>query len=177
MKYSLYITIILFLFTTQTFSAAKIKTINPNATLDLKKFCEQVYDLYQLEDLPQKKERLVYKKLNELISETTHSMKITCSDSIVYNKKEDNTTVKSKEIYYADNKTGYFGIYVIFTKKGDDLLMNTSPDKEITVSGKITEMLVIQYSKNDLYTKCRTPLKDFDDAGTVIKQIILIVQG
>lgn len=143
--------------------------------LDLEAFVKQVYDIYQKDDIPLKKERLVYKKLNDLISQT-YTMKITCSDSIAYDKKEDKTTIKSREVYYHDQKTGYFGVFVIVEKKGDDLLMTSSPDKEMTITGMITDLLVVHYKKGNDFINTYTPLKDFDDAGTVIQQIILKVQ-
>jgi len=148
----------------------------PAGSIDLEKFVREVYDLYQTDEVPAKQERLVYKKITGTLSGSL-TTKITCSDSIAYNKKEDITTVKSKEVYYADNKNGYFGIYIIFHQKGDALLMNTTPDKEITISGTVTDILVILYRKGLDFFKCRTPIKEFDDSGTVIQQIILIVQG
>lgn len=103
-------------------------------------------------------------------------MKITCSDSIVYDKKEDKTTIKSKEVYVADSKTGYFGIFVIAVQSGDALLMNSTPDKDISVTGKITDIFVISYIKNKVNNRCCTPLKDFDDSGTIIQQVVFKVQ-
>lgn len=146
------------------------------ASIDLEKFVSAVYDLYQTDEVPAKQERLVYKKITETLSGSL-TTRITCSDSIAYNKKEDMSTVKAKEIYYADNKNGYFGIHVIFHQKGDALLMNTSPDKEITISGTVTDIIVTLYRKGLDFFKCRTPIKDFDDSGTVIQQIILVVNG
>ncbi|MGA2669611.1 MAG: hypothetical protein ABSF32_11975, partial [Ignavibacteria bacterium] len=107
----------------------------------------------------------------------SYTMKITCSDSIAYDKKEDRTTIKSREVYHDDNKNGYFGIFVIVSKSGDDLLMSSTPDKEITISGVVTEILVLQYRKGMDYFKCRTSLKDFDDTGTIIQQILIRVQS
>ncbi len=160
----------------QFYNTSSVTYAGTSASVDLEKFVKEVYNLYQTDEVPVKKERMVYKKITETLlgSLTT---KITCSDSIAYNKKEDITTVKSKEIYYADNMNGYFGIYVIFHQKGDALLMNTSPDKEITISGTGTEILVTLYRKGLDFFKCRTPIKEFDDSGTVIQQIILTVQG
>jgi len=149
---------------------------NINSTLDLEKFAKDVYNLYQTEEVPAKKERLVYKKLNDLISETAYTMKITCSDSIAYDKKEDKSVIKSKEIYHADTELGYFGVFVIAEKKGDELLMNSSPDKEMTITGKITDIIVVSYRKGANFIKTRTPLKEFDDSGTIIQQVILKVQ-
>jgi hypothetical protein len=145
-------------------------------SIDLEKFVREVYDLYQTDEVPVKQERLVYKKLTELMS-GTQTMKITCSDSIAYDKKNDETTIKSKEVYYADNKNGYFGVVVIFHQHSDALLMSTSPDKEITISGNVTEMFVTLYRKGLDFFKCRTPIKEFDDSGTVIQQVIFIIQG
>ncbi len=144
--------------------------------VDLEKFVREAYDLYQTDEVPAKQERLVYKKITGAFSGAI-TTKITCSDSIAYNKMEDLTTVKSKEVYYADNKNGYFGIYVIFHQNGDALLMNSSPDKEITVSGTVTDIIVTLYRKGLEFFKCRTPIKEFDDSGTVIQQIILIIRG
>jgi hypothetical protein len=151
-------------------------TIYCSPAVDLDKFVREVYDLYQTDEVPAKQERLVYKKITELMS-GSQSMKITCSDSIVYDKKMEETVIKSKEIYYADNKNGYFGLYVIYRQKGDALLMSTSPDKEITASGTVSEILVTLYRKGLDFFKCRTPIKEFDDSGTVIQHIILILQG
>lgn len=147
-----------------------------SSNLDLSKFVDQVYDLYQTDEVPAKKERLVNKKLSELLS-NSFTMLITCSDSIAYDKKENKTTIKSREVYHADNKNGYFGVFVIVQKSGDDLLLNSSPDKEITISGTVTDMLVISYRKGMDWFKCRTPLNEFDDTGTIIQQIILKVQA
>lgn len=171
----IFFTLVLVL-TFQFYNTSSVTYAGTSASVDLEKFVKEVYNLYQTDEVPVKKERMVYKKITETLlgSLTT---KITCSDSIAYNKKEDITTVKSKEIYYADNMNGYFGIYVIFHQKGDALLMNTSPDKEITISGTGTEILVTLYRKGLDFFKCRTPIKEFDDSGTVIQQIILTVQG
>ncbi len=143
--------------------------------LDLDKFCRAIYDLYQTDEVQAKKEIFVYKKLNELIG-TTQTIKIVASDSITYDRKTDYSSVKSNEIYYSDNSQGYFGVFVIATKKGDDLLMDCTPQKETTVTGKIADVLVVEYIKNNLNQKCYTPLKDFDDKGTVIQKIILKVE-
>jgi|GEM_PF-1256555 len=143
--------------------------------LDLDNLCKQIYDLYSTEEVPAKKEVLVYKKLNELIG-TSQTVKFTTTDSIVYDRKSDMTSIKSKEIYYADNKTGYFGVFIIISKKGDDLLMKSSPDKEMTAAGKITDLIVISYIKNNKTEKAYTSLKDFDDKGTIIQQIILKIE-
>ena len=143
--------------------------------LDLDKYCRAVYDLYQTSEVQAKKEIFVYKKINELIG-TTQTMKIVASDSITYDRKTDYSSVKSNEIYYSDNSQGYFGVFVIATKKGDDLLMGCTPQVETTVTGKITDILVVEYIKNNLNQKCYTSLKDFDDKGTVIQKIILKVE-
>lgn len=148
----------------------------PTGNINLEKFVKEVYDLYKTDEVPVKQERLVYKKITELMT-GTQTMKITCSDSIAYDKKNDVTTIKAKEIYYADNMNGYFGIYVIYMKKSDELLMTTSPDMEITISGTVSDILVTLYRKGLDFFKCRTPIKEFDDSGTVIQQITLIVQG
>lgn len=150
--------------------------IKISTNLDLTKFVRELYDLYQTDEVLVKQERFVYKKLSELYT-GSYTMKITCSDSIAYDKKEDRTTIKSREVYHDDNKNGYFGIFVIVSKSGDDLLMNSSPDKEITISGVVTEILVLQYRKGMDYFKCRTSLKDFDDTGTIIQQILIRVQS
>jgi hypothetical protein len=150
--------------------------IKISSNIDLTKFVREVYDLYQTDEVPVKQERFVYKKLSGLYT-GSYTMKITCSDSIAYDKKEDKTTIKAQEVYHADNKNGYFGVFVIVSKSGDDLLLNSSPDKEITISGVVTEILVLQYRKGMDYFKCRTSLKDFDDTGTVIQQILIRVQS
>jgi hypothetical protein len=147
-----------------------------NSTLDLEKFVKDVYNLYQTEEVPAKKERLVYKKLNDLISETAYTLKITSSDSIAYDKKEDKSVIKSKEVFHADTELGYFGVFVIAEKKGDELLMNSSPDKDMTITGKITDVIVVSYKKGMNFVKTRTPLKEFEDSGTIIQQVILKVQ-
>lgn len=143
-------------------------------TLDLDKLCDEMYKIYDTDELPAKKEVQAYKKLNSLIG-TSVSIKITTSDSITYDRKEDKSVLKSKEVYTSDNKTGYFGVFVIATQKGDNLLMSTSPDKEMTVSGTISDILVVGYIKNNLNGKAYTSLKDFDDKGTIIQQIIIKV--
>ena len=149
---------------------------NISGNFDFDKFIKEIYNIYTSDEVHIKKERMAYKKLNELINQS-YTFKITCSDSIAYDKKNDMTTVKSKEVYYSDNKNGYFGIIVIAMQKGDELLMKSAPDTEISVSGTISDILVTLYTKNGLYPKCRTSLKDFDDAGTEIQQIILVVQS
>jgi hypothetical protein len=143
--------------------------------LDLEKFAKQVYDLYQTDEVPAKKERLVSKKLMEIIGKS-YTMKVTTSDSIAYNKKDDKTSIKSKEIYYSDNQKGYMGIFVIFEKQTDELLMTTSPDKEMSISGTVTDIIVTGYFKNDMFNKVYTPFKEFDDSGTIIQQIVIKVQ-
>ncbi|MBL8016101.1 MAG: hypothetical protein JNK43_02430 [Ignavibacteria bacterium] len=164
MKYLLYsVTIVLFL-SMNTFSGS----------LDLEKLCDEMYKIYDSDELPAKKEVLAYKKLNSLIG-TSISVKVTTTDSITYDRKEDKTSLKSKEVFTSDNKTGYFGIFIIATQKGDALLMSTSPDKEITISGTVSDILVVGYIKNNLNGKAYTSLKDFDDKGTIIQQIIIKV--
>ena len=157
-------------------TGAQPAILKPATNIDLSKFVREVYDLYQTSEVLVKQERFVYKKLSGLYT-GSYTMKITCSDSIAYDKKEDKTTIKSQEVYHDDNKNGYFGIFVIVSKSGDDLLLNSSPDKEITISGVVTEILVLQYRKGMDYFKCRTSLKDFDDTGTVIQQILIRVQS
>lgn len=164
MKYLLYsVTILLFL-SMNSFSGG----------LDLEKLCDEMYKIYDSDELPAKKEVLAYKKLNSLIG-TSISVKITTTDSITYDRKEDKTSLKSKEVFTSDNKTGYFGIFVIATQKGDALLMSTSPDKDMTISGTVSDILVVGYIKNNLNGKAYTSLKDFDDKGTIIQQIIIKV--
>jgi hypothetical protein len=158
------------------FSGTQKTYCSTSGNIDLDNFVREVYDLYQTDEVPAKQERLVYKKLTALM-EGSQTMKITCSDSIAYDKKNDITTIKSREVYYADNKNGYFGVVVIFQQHSDALLMSTSPDKEITISGNVTEILVTLYRKGLDFFKCRTPIKEFDDSGTVIQHIILLMQG
>jgi hypothetical protein len=172
-KYLLFVFVIIPVF---QFSGTRTAYSKTPGNIDLDKFVREVYDLYQTDEVPVKQERLVYKKLTELMT-GTQTMKITCSDSIAYDKKNDVTTVKSKEVYYADNKNGYFGLIVIFQQHSDALLMSTSPDKEITISGNVTDILVTLYRKGLDFFKCRTPIKEFDDSGTVIQHIILLMQG
>ncbi len=164
MKYLLYsVTILLFL-SMNSFSGS----------LDLEKLCDEMYKIYDSDELPAKKEVLAYKKLNSLIG-TSISVKVTTTDSITYDRKEDKTSLKSKEVFTSDNKTGYFGIFIIATQKGDALLMSTSPDKDMTISGTVSDILVVGYIKNNLNGKAYTSLKDFDDKGTIIQQIIIKV--
>jgi len=164
MKYLILLTAVIFIF------SSGVKA----GTLDLDKLCDEMYKIYDTDELPAKKEVQAYKKLNSLIG-TSVSIKITTSDSITYDRKEDRSVLKSKEVYTSDNKTGYFGVFVIATQKGDNLLMSTSPDKEMTVSGTISDILVVGYIKNNLNGKAYTSLKDFDDKGTIIQQIIIKV--
>ncbi len=165
MKYSIIVLCLVFLFSGRSFSGS----------FDLDKLCEEMYKIYDSDELPAKKENLAYKKLNGLIG-TSVSVKITTTDSITYDRKEDVTNLKSKEVFTSDNKTGYFGVFVIATQKGDALLMSTSPDKEITISGKVTDILVTGYIKNNLNGKAYTSLKDFDDKGTIIQQVIIKIE-
>lgn len=145
-------------------------------TFDIEKFCKAVYDLYQTDEVQAKKELFVYKKINEVIG-STQTMTVTPSDSIGYDRKNDMSYFKSKEIYYSDNKQGYFGVFVTNTMKGDGLLMKCTPDKDISISGKIVDIIVLEYIKNNLNQKCFTPLKDFDDKGTVIQKVLLKVES
>ena len=150
---------------------------NTSSNFDFDKLISEVYDIYKSDEVHVKKERMVYKKLNDLISQT-FTFKITCSDSITFDKKTNQTVIKSKEEYYRDNANGYFGIFVIVRQSGDDLLMNSAPDKVISISGKISDLLVLSYrNKAGLYPKCRTSLKDFDDSGTEIQQILIMVDA
>lgn len=161
---------ILFLITVFTYSSYA-----GNAAFDLEGLCQAMYKIYDSDEVPAKKEVLAYKKLNELIGQQV-TVKITTTDSITYDRKEDRSQIKSREVYTSDAKTGYFGVFVIATQKGDNLLMSTSPDKEISVSGKIADVIVTSYIKNNTNQKAYTPLKDFDDKGTVIQQIILKIE-
>ncbi len=149
---------------------------NPAGNFDFDKYIKEIYNIYTSDEVHIKKERMAYKKLNDLMNQS-YTFKITCSDSIAYDKKGDMTTIKSKEIYFSDNRNGYFGIIVIVTQKGDELLMKSAPDQEISVSGTINDILVTLYTKGGLYPKCRTSLKDFDDTGAEVQQIILMVQS
>lgn len=164
MKYLLYSVTILLVLSMNSFSGS----------LDLEKLCDEMYKIYDSDELPAKKEVLAYKKLNSLIG-TSISVKITTTDSITYDRKEDKTSLKSKEVFTSDNKTGYFGIFIIASQKGDALLMSTSPDKDMTISGTVSDILVVGYIKNNLNGKAYTSLKDFDDKGTIIQQIIIKV--
>ncbi len=144
-------------------------------SLDLDKLCDQMYKIYDSDELPAKKEVLAYKKLNELIGQSV-TVKITTTDSITYDRKDDVTNLKSKEVFTSDNKTGYFGIFIYATQKGDALLMTTSPDKEMSISGTVTDVLVTGYIKNNLNEKAYTSIKEFDDKGTIIQQVIIKIQ-
>jgi hypothetical protein len=112
--------------------------------------------------------------MNELIGQSV-TVKITTTDSISYDRKEDVSKIKSKEVYASDAKTGFFGVFVLAVQKGDNLLMSTSPDKEMSISGTVSDIIVVSYVKNHITEKTYTPLKDFDDKGTVIQQVILRV--
>ena len=165
MKYSIFILAFLFMFTGKSFSGS----------FDLDKLCSEMYKIYDSDELPAKKEVLAYKKLNGLIG-TSVSVKITTTDSITYDRKEDVTSLKSKEVFTSDNKTGYFGVFVVAYQKGDALLMSTSPDKDMTISGTIKDIIIVSYFKNNLNEKAYTSLKDFDDKGTIIQQVILKIE-
>jgi hypothetical protein len=143
--------------------------------LDLEGLCKKMYAIYDSEEVAAKKEVLAYKKLNELIGQT-YTMKITTTDSISYDRKDDVSKLKSKEVYTSDAKTGYFGVFVLAVQKGDQLLMSTSPDKEMSVTGTIKDIIVVSYIKNNTNQKAYTSLKEFDDKGTIIQQVILIVE-
>jgi hypothetical protein len=164
MKYFIYSLVLVLVFSISSFAGS----------LDLEKLCEEMYKIYDSDELPAKKEVLAYKKLNSLIG-TSVSVKITTTDSITYDRKEDKTNLKSKEVFTSDNKTGYFGVFIIATQKGDALLMSTSPDKEMTISGTVSDILIVGYIKNNLNGKAYTSIKDFDDKGTIIQQIIIKV--
>jgi len=144
-------------------------------SIDLERFCKTVYELYQTDEVQAKKELFVFKKINELIG-SSQTVKVVSSDSITYDRKEDLSAFKSREIYYSDNKQGYFGVFVVATKKGDELLMKCTPEKEITINGKIADVIVLEYIKSNLNQKCYTSLKDFDDKGTVIQKILLKIE-
>lgn len=162
MKIIIFLLAALFVISAKTFSGS----------LDLEKLCDEMYKIYDSDEIAAKKEVLAYKKLNGLIG-TSVTVKITTTDSIAYDRKEDKTSLKSKEVFTSDNKTGYFGIFVIATQKGDALLMSTSPGKDITVSGTVSDVLVVGYIKDNLNNTAYTSIKDFDDKGTIIQQIII----
>jgi hypothetical protein len=143
--------------------------------LDLDKLCKEMYNIYDSDEIPAKKELLAYKKLEGLIGKSV-SVKITTTDSINYDRKSDITYLKSKEVFTSDNKTGYFGVFVLASQKGDELMLKTSPDKEITISGTITDVIITGYIKNHLNHKEYTPIKDFDDKGTIIQQVVLRIE-
>ena len=146
-----------------------------SGSLDLDNLCEQMYKIYDSDEISAKKEVLAYKKLNELIGQSV-SVKITTTDSINYDRKNDVTSLKSKEVFTSDNKTGYFGVFVLASQKGDALLMSTSPDKEMTISGKVTDVLVTGYMKNHLNEKAYTSIKEFEDKGTIIQRVIIVIE-
>jgi hypothetical protein len=54
--------------------------------------------------------------------------------------------------------------------------MSTSPDKEMSISGTVTDVLVTGYIKNNLNEKAYTSIKEFDDKGTIIQQVIIKIQ-
>jgi hypothetical protein len=141
-------------------------------SLDLENLCQSIYNIYTSDEAHAKKEVLVYKKLNELIGQS-YTLKITTTDSINYDRKTDVTSVKSEEVHWSDATTGYFGVIVFAVQAGDKLLMTTSPGKEISITGKVSDIIVTQYMKNNINQKAYTSLKDFDDKGTIIQQIIL----
>lgn len=170
MKHTI-ILLLCFIFSANLFSADKPSI----AGFDLEGLCNQMYKIYDSDEVAAKKEVLAYKKLNELIGQQV-TVKITTTDSITYDRKEDVSKIKSKEVYTSDAKTGYFGVFVLAVQKGDNLLMSTSPDKEMSVTGKITDVIVTGYIKNNVNNKAYTSLKDFDDKGTVIQQVILRIE-
>jgi hypothetical protein len=165
MKYILFIIAFGFIFSVKSFWGI----------LDLEGLCKKMYAIYDSDEVAAKKEVLAYKKLNELIGQT-YTIKITTTDSISYDKKEDVSRLKSKEVYTSDAKTGYFGVFVIVSQKGDQLLMSTSPDKEMSITGTVKDVLVVGYIKNNTNQKAYTPIKEFDDKGTIIQQVILVVE-
>ena len=169
MKKLNYIILAVFIFT-----AFNVKNIFAGS-LDLEKLCKSIYDIYASEEVQAKKEVLVYKKLNEMIGQT-YTVKIITTDSVYYDRKTDMSGIKSQEVYTSDAKTGYFGVFVKATQKGDNLLMSTTPGKEMTLSGTLTDILITQYMKNNVNQKAYTSLKDFEDKGTVITQVILVIE-
>ncbi len=170
MKHTI-ILLLSFIFSANLFSADKASI----AGFDLEGLCKQMYNIYDTDEVAAKKEVLAYKKLNELIGQSV-TVKITTTDSISFDRKLDVSQIKSKEVYTSDAKTGYFGVFVLATQKGDNLLMSTSPDKEMSVTGKITDVIITGYIKNNVNNKAYTSLKDFDDKGTVIQQVILRIE-
>jgi hypothetical protein len=72
MKKLIFLTVIFFLIPIGIHSAG---------SLDLDKLCDQMYKIYDSDELPAKKEVLAYKKLNELIGQSV-TVKITTTDSI-----------------------------------------------------------------------------------------------
>lgn len=146
-----------------------------SGSLDLEKLCKSVYDIYASEEVAAKKEVLVYKKLNEMIGQT-YSVKIIATDSVGYDRKTDMSHLKSTETYVSDAQTGYFGVFVQANQKGDNLLMTSTPGKEMSLTGRVTDILVTQYMKSNVNQKAFTSLKDFDDKGTIITQIILVIE-
>lgn len=174
MKYIALIIISGILFSANIFSFDKASAGDKAsaAAFDLESLCKQMYNIYAADEVAAKKEVLAYKKLNELIGQQV-SVKITTTDSISYDRKEDVSKIKSKEVYTSDATTGYFGVFVLAVQKGDNLLMSSSPDKEMSVSGKIADVIVVGYMKNNMNQKTYTSLKEFDDKGTIIQQVIL----
>jgi len=155
-------------------STVNIKMIYAGS-LDLEKLCKSIYDVYASEEVQAKKEVIVFKKLNDMIGQT-YSVKIIATDSVYYDRKTDMSGIKSQEVYTSDAKTGYFGVFVKATEKGDRLLMSTTPGKEMSVTGKLTDIIVTQYVKNNVNNTAYTSLKDFEDKGTVITQVILVIE-
>lgn len=141
-------------------------------SLDLENLCKSIYNIYASDEVSAKKEVLVYKKLNEMIGQS-YTIKITTTDSINYDRKNDITSVKSEEVHWSDATTGYFGVIVLATQAGDKLLMTTSPGKEISITGKVSDIIITQYMKNNINQKAYTSLKEFDDKGTIIQQVVI----
>ena len=54
-----------------------IGKVSTAGTIDLKKLCEDIVDMYKLEEVPAKKERLVYKKLKSFFIKYNLSRKCT----------------------------------------------------------------------------------------------------
>jgi len=155
-------------------SASNVK-MTAAGSLDLEKLCKSIYDVYASEEVQAKKEVIVYKKLNDMIGQT-YSVKIIATDSVYYDRKTDMSGIKSTETYWSDAKTGYFGVFVKAIEKGDKLLMSSTPGKEMSITGKVTDIIVTQYMKNNVNQNSYTSLKDFDDKGTVISQVIIVFE-
>ena len=95
---------------------------------------------------------------------------------MLFRSKQDVSSLKSEEVYKSDAMTGYFGVFVRAVQKGDILLMTSTPGKEMSFTGKITDIIITQYMKNNVNQKAYTSLKEFDDKGTIITQVILVLE-